>query len=519
MKLRLEIKVYVWAIVGLWAAGPASAQPGDGSIVAWGRNNFGQCDVPAPNTAFVAVVGGQHRSLGLKADGSIVAWGDNEFGQSTVPAPNTAFVAVAAGGYHSLGLKADGSIVAWGRNDVGQCNVPAPNTAFVAVAGGWHHNLGLKADGSIVAWGWNLYGQCNVPGPNTAFVAVAGGASHSLGLKADGSIVAWGLNNYGQCNVPAPNTAFVAAAGGVYHSLGLKADGSIVAWGYNNHGQCDVPAPNTDFVAVTGGFEHSLGIKGYPRPPGGLDIKPGSCPNPLNRSSRGVLPVAVVGTVDLDVTMIDVSSVRLSRADGVGGPVAPNEGPPGPHSTFEDVATPFEGEACDCHDLSGDGIVDLVLKFRTDAVGDALLLDDLDHGDEIELVVTGSLFGGAEFTTAGDCILIVPPGSSNAAVTSNVAGLFVELSPPDLNVDDSGFADFARLYDPSTVITLSAPPQAEGLVFGAWLVDGVMQNAGQTTIDVTVIEELTARALYLSAKPGPTLGPRLAPTSRQPTSR
>ncbi len=161
----------------------------------------------------------------------------------------------------------------------------------------------------------------------------------------------------------------------------------------------------------------------------------------------------------------------------------------------------------------------MVLKFCTDEVVEALLLDDLDHGDEIELVVTGTLVGGAEFTTAGDCVLIVPQGASNANVESNVAGLFVELSPPDLNVDDSGFANFQRIYNPGTVITLTAPPQADDLSFHAWLVDGVMMNAGETTVDVTVIEDLTARAVYLSARPGPTLGPRLAPRSRQPTSR
>jgi probable HAF family extracellular repeat protein len=246
-----------------------------------------------------------------------------------------------------------------------------------------------------------------------------------------------------------------------------------------------------------------------------LDIKPGSCPNPLNRRSRGVLPVAVVGTEDFDATQIDVSSVVLSRADGVGGAVAPNEGPPGPHSVFEDVATPFEGEACDCDDASGDGMMDLSLKFRTDDVVEILQLDDLEFGGEVELVVTGTLLDGTEFSTAGDCILIVPQGTSNANVDSNVADLFVELSPADLNVDDSGFADFQRIYHPGTVITLTAPPQAEGLVFHAWLVDGVMQNAGETTIDVTVVVDLTARAVYLSAMPRPTLGPSLAPTSRR----
>ena len=45
--------------------------------MAWGNNDYGQCDVPAPNADFVAVAGGDDHSLGLKSDGTIVAWGDN----------------------------------------------------------------------------------------------------------------------------------------------------------------------------------------------------------------------------------------------------------------------------------------------------------------------------------------------------------------------------------------------------------------------------------------------------------
>src|SRR3990170_4562369 len=100
-------------------------------IVAWGRNDYGQCVVPEPNTGFKAVAGGGYHSLGLKDDGSIVAWGAGgpgqvgwpHSGQSIVPEPNSGFVAIAANGYFSLGLKADGSIVAWGENTPGQSGV------------------------------------------------------------------------------------------------------------------------------------------------------------------------------------------------------------------------------------------------------------------------------------------------------------------------------------------------------------------------------------------------------------
>jgi hypothetical protein len=154
-------------------------------------------------------------------------------------------------------------------------------------------------------------------------------------------------------------------------------------------------------------------------PCGVLDVKPGGCPNSLNWSSQGFLPVAVARTAHFGVTQIDVSSVRLSRADGVGGEVAPNEGPPGPHSVFADVATPFEGVPCDCHDLIGDGLDDLSMKFRTQAVVAALLLGELESGDEVELVITGILLDGTAFTTGGDCIRIVP--TQNTGVRARAA--------------------------------------------------------------------------------------------------
>ncbi len=107
MRTAFRVSTLAWAgmVLGSLAAAPASAQ-NSGSIVAWGAYWDGQCNVPAPNSGFVALAGGRYHSLGLKADGSIVAWGRNYDGQCNVPAPNGGFVGVAGGGYHSLGLKA-----------------------------------------------------------------------------------------------------------------------------------------------------------------------------------------------------------------------------------------------------------------------------------------------------------------------------------------------------------------------------------------------------------------------------
>ena len=78
------------------------------------------------------------------ADGSIVAWGWNVSGQCNIPSPNSGFIAIAAGGGYSLGLKQDGSIVAWGWNNYGQCNIPSPNSGFIAITAGWEHSLAIK---------------------------------------------------------------------------------------------------------------------------------------------------------------------------------------------------------------------------------------------------------------------------------------------------------------------------------------------------------------------------------------
>jgi hypothetical protein len=169
------------------------------------------------------MAGGWNHNLGLRSDGTVATWGSNEFGQCDVPAPNADFVQVAGGGWHSLGLRADSTIVAWGGDFYGQCDVPAPNADFVAVAAGAYHSLGLRADGTLLAWGENGSGQCTIPSPNEDFVGIAAGAYFSLGLRSDGTLLAWGANELNQCDVPAPNAGFLAIAAGAQHCLALQA--------------------------------------------------------------------------------------------------------------------------------------------------------------------------------------------------------------------------------------------------------------------------------------------------------
>jgi hypothetical protein len=144
-----------------------------------------------------------------------------------------------------------------------------------------------------------------------------------------------------------------------------------------------------------------------------VDIKPGGCPNPFNLKSKGVLPVSVLGTPEFDVSQINISTVRLTGAgDGLGF-VAPVEGPPGPHTVIDDTGTPFPGTPCDCHDLTGDGIDDLSLKFKRQEIVEALGLHDVPAGQLVPLVVGGLLLDGTPFGGV-DCVVIVGSGAAPA---------------------------------------------------------------------------------------------------------
>jgi len=132
-----------------------------------------------------------------------------------------------------------------------------------------------------------------------------------------------------------------------------------------------------------------------------VDIKPGSCPNPLNLKDKGVLPVAVLGTSEFNATDVDPLSIKMSR-EGVDGAAVPSI-----RYSYEDVATPFEGEMCDCHDLNGDGYIDLTIKFDAQA-----LVGTLDLGkvasQTVPFILTGNFKeeNGGSSIKGQDCIRV-----------------------------------------------------------------------------------------------------------------
>jgi hypothetical protein len=105
----------------------------------------------------VEVDTGEFHSMARRSDGSVVAWGENSSGQCDVPAlpAGLTYVEIAGGGYHSLARRSDGSVVAWGSNAYGQCNVPPlpAGLSCVELAAGGDRSAARLSDGSVVVWG------------------------------------------------------------------------------------------------------------------------------------------------------------------------------------------------------------------------------------------------------------------------------------------------------------------------------------------------------------------------------
>ena len=114
-----------------------------------------------------------------------------------------------------------------------------------------------------------------------------------------------------------------------------------------------------------------------------VDIKPGSCENPVNRTSKGVLPVVILGSKDVNVKTIDPKSILL-------------EGFPPSKWSIEDVSN---SKTC----YGGDGFPDLVLKWDSELI--KVALGNASKGNEYPMRLTG--YSPGEWFLGREQVLIV----------------------------------------------------------------------------------------------------------------
>ncbi|SEL53092.1 Regulator of chromosome condensation (RCC1) repeat-containing protein [Ruminococcus sp. YRD2003] len=227
----------------------------DGTVVAFGNNDDGQCDV-SDWKDIIAVSAGQKHTVGLMSDGTVVAVGCNDDGECNVSDWKNV-IAVSAGQKHTVGLMSDGTVVAVGCNDNGECNVSDWNN-IIAVSAGQNHTIGLKSDGTAVAIGKNDDKQCNVS-DWTNIIAISAGNNHSVGLESKGTVVAAGKNDDYQCNTSDWKGIISISAGG-NTTIGLKADGTVEVKGKNDQRKFDI-SDWTNIKEVVLGENHIIGLK------------------------------------------------------------------------------------------------------------------------------------------------------------------------------------------------------------------------------------------------------------------
>lgn len=204
-------------------------------LYAYGTNDWYQSEVPL-NLKFgnKQISAGKNHNLVIKNDNTVAAWGKNDYGQCNVPSSLGPCKAISAGRNHSVALKNDGSVVAWGYNNHGQC-------------------LGTDSEGYVintpeVSTGTQL---AQIDGiPLTNIIAIAAGVAHTVCLTDTGKVLCFGaggkIREYStdadkqQCQVPSLlNTDIypcVAIAAGDYHTFALQSNGLAHLWGFWNGG-------------------------------------------------------------------------------------------------------------------------------------------------------------------------------------------------------------------------------------------------------------------------------------------
>ncbi len=246
----------------------------------------------APTLKTETLSAGLAHSVAIKSDGSLWAWGDNEFGQlgnntkkeSLVPIQvMTDVVSVSAGGAHTLAIKKDGSLWAWGDNSYGQLGdgtiierlKPVKiMDGVVCASAGLDHSVVVKKDGTVWAWGSNEAGQLGIEDPwyypdededdwysSMDFASLMKRfeepvkAKKSLRGSAKNNAISSGMSSYitsseydpddeypdyPEVDTTIPNQAMIdnvsSVSAGLEYTLALKKDGTVWGWGANVYG-------------------------------------------------------------------------------------------------------------------------------------------------------------------------------------------------------------------------------------------------------------------------------------------
>ncbi len=190
------------------------------------------------STDWVDVVCGGYHIIGIKNDGTIYAWGYNNFGQigdatntrkdTPIQIGTSSWTKITAGIHYTLGIKDDNTLYAWGHNNTGQLGngnntdqwspLLISSDSWKTISSSNYTSFGIKSDNTLWGWGRNSEGQIGIENNTTnsnillkvnnytVWTNVFAGAYFSFGLINNNtninlfatniSLFAWGSYSY-----------------------------------------------------------------------------------------------------------------------------------------------------------------------------------------------------------------------------------------------------------------------------------------------------------------------------------
>ena len=304
---------YAWESFGYDLTSNKMFMWGANEYATLGQNDRAQKSSPTQvgsNVNWLTVVAGSNSSYAqhaLKTDGTLWAWGRNNYGQlgqnqgsdqltglsSPTQISGTWAASQFAGGGGIKAVKSDGTFWCWGTGSNGgfglnnQVQYSSPTqvgtdtdwgTGDGMVGGTDYASLMIKTDGTLWTFGTNEYGELGhnnrtnrssptqIPGTTWATVGRSG-QMNSSAIKTDGTLWTWGRNSYGQLGIGQPDnqhrssptlvsgTGYSRVQSGTYrNTMATRTDGTLWIWGYNTGGVLgqNNGTPSTNPVQIPG---------------------------------------------------------------------------------------------------------------------------------------------------------------------------------------------------------------------------------------------------------------------------